>query len=218
MISNMSDDVLSISTASASQPALRAYYPVPGNHESSGTLIETNAQNEAVRGLAPPGGGVLLPVGGQVIATQDVPIRLAVQVNRQASAASYAAQLVTGYVVDNLTKQIPPASAQSYEMGIAGCVRRAPALWRGLSERLPAAAAAALQATLTTVPACQDLQRKVTSDHAEALWAAAATGRLTANALREDLATVAHAAGVTGWESHLGGLPRRPVVIAEGAH
>lgn len=50
MISNMSDDVLSISTASASQPALRAYYPVPGNHESSGTLIETNAQNEAVRG------------------------------------------------------------------------------------------------------------------------------------------------------------------------
>jgi hypothetical protein len=214
VIYNLSDDVLGIRSASASQPALRPYYPASDSQLPSGTRIETYTQDESVRGLSPRGGTVLLPVGGRVIATQDVPIQLAVQVDRQASADSYAAQVITGYVVDNLTGQIPPASALSYELGIAGCVSRAHALWHGLDER-PPADAVTMQAALSTIPACQDLQKKVTSDHAEELSIAAAGGWLSAHALQADLARVADAAGQPSWESHLDGLPQVSVTIAE---
>jgi hypothetical protein len=218
VIYNLSDDVLGIRSASASQPALRPYYPASDSQLPSGARIETYTQDESVRGLSPRGGTVLLPVGGRVIATQDVPIQLAVQVNRHASADSYAAQVITGYVVDNLTRQIPQASALSYELGIAGCVSRAHALWHGLYERPPPDAAVTMQAALSTIPACQDLQKKVISDHAEQLSIAAAGGWLSAHALQADLARVAQAAGQPSWESHLDGLPQVSVTIAEAGH
>lgn len=218
VIYNLSDDVLSIRSASASQPALRSYYPAWAGQLPSGAGIETYAQDESVRGLSPPGGTVLLPVGGRVIATQDVPIQLTVQVNRHASADSFAAQVLTGYVVDNLTEQIPQSSARSYELGIAGCVSRAHSLWLSLSQRPPAEAAATVQAALSTIPACQDLQKKILSDNAEELSIAAAAGRLSAHALRADLATVAGVAGQPGWESHLDGLTKASITIAETGH
>jgi hypothetical protein len=217
VIYNLSDDVLGIRSASASQPALRAYYPAPASPLPPGDGIESYAQSAAVRGLA-SGGAVLLPVGGQVIATQDVPIRLAVQVNRRASAASYAAQVMTGYVVDNLTRPIGSGSARSYQNSIADCVRQAPALWRGLYEGPAADAAPAIRAALAAVPACRKLQDALTSDRAEALSVAATSGRLTAKVLQQDLATVASAAGQRGWESHLDGLAKSAVTIAEAAH
>jgi hypothetical protein len=216
VIYNLSDDVLSIRSANSNQPALRPYLPASANLLPSGTGIEIYTQNASVRQLSEPTGTMLLPVGGRVVATQDRPIRLAVQVNKRASAASYAAQLMTGYVVDNLTRQIPRSSALAYEASVASCVRLAHALWPRLYQQPAAEMAATLQTALAAVPACQDLQKKMTSDHAEELSAAAAAGRLTGQALAGDLAMVANEAGQAAWESHLNGLAQVPVTVADG--
>lgn len=218
VISNLSDDVLDIRSANFSQPAFRAYYPASDNLLPSGDEIETYAQNASVQQLAPPAGTILLPVGGHVIATQDEPIQVTVQVDQYASAASYAAQLMSGYVVDNLTAQIPEDSALSYELSIASCVNAAHALWPGLYQQPSGDATATLRAALSTIPACQDLQKKVTSDHAEELSVAAADHRLTGPALEQDLARVAEAADQAGWESHLDEVAKAAISIVEDAH
>ncbi len=218
VISNLSDFVLDIRSASSSQPALRAYYPASDNLLPSGEEIETYAQDASVRQLAPPAGTILLPVGGHVIATQDEPIQVSVQVDQYASAASYAAQLMSGYVVDNLTEQIPEDSALSYELSIADCVNAAHTLWQGLYQQPSGDATATLRTALSTIPACQDLQRKVTSDHAEELSAAAADGRLSTPVLDQDLAAVAEAADQVGWESHLDDVAKAAISIVEDAH
>jgi hypothetical protein len=217
-IFNLSDDVLDIRSANASQPALRAYYPASDDLLPSGDQIETFAQDEAVRQLEPPAGTILLPVGGHVIATEDVSIHLTVQVDRYASAASYAAQLMSGYVVDNLTEQIPEDSALSYELSIAGCVNGAHSIWQGLYEQPSADATATLRTALSTIPACQELQKKLTSDHAEELSVAAADNRLTDRALDEDLARVTEAADQVGWESRIDEVAKAAISIAEDSH
>jgi hypothetical protein len=218
VISNLSDLVLDIRSANFSQPAFRAYYPASDDLLPSGDEIETYAQDESVRQLEQPAGTILLPVGGHVIATQDAPIQVTVQVDQYASAASYAAQLMSGYVVDNLTEQIPEDSALSYELSIAGCVNSAHSLWQGLYQQPPADATATLQTALSTIPACQDLQKKVTSDHAEELSVAAADNRLTGRALEQDLAKVAEAADLAGWESHIDDVAKAAISIVEDAH
>lgn len=216
LISNLSDDVLEIRSASASQPAFRAYYPLSGNRSPLADQIEIYAQVASIRQLDPQAGTILLPVGGYVIATQDVPIQLTVQVDQYASAVSYAAQLMSGDVVDNLTEQIPAARARSYETGIAACVGGAQSRWPGLYQLPSATAPATLQAPLGTIPACLDLQKKITSNHAEVLSIAAAERRLTGRLLRGDLAMVAGAAGQASWESHLAEVAKVTASISEG--
>ena len=218
VISNLSDFVLDIRSASSSQPAFRAYYPASDNLLPSGDEIETYAQDASVRQLAPPAGTILLPVGGHVIATQDEPIQVSVQVDQYASATSYAAQLMSGYVVDNLTEQIPQDSALSYELSIADCVNAAHSLWQGLYQQPSGDAATTLRTALSTIPACQDLQQKVTSDHAEELSVAAAEHRLTAPVLDQDLARVAEVADQVGWESRIDDVAKAAIGIAEDAH
>lgn len=218
VIYNLSDDVLDVRSANSSQPALRSYFPVPDNPLPSGDEIETYAQNESIRQLSPPEGTVLLPVGGHIIATQDAPIYLTVQVDRYASAASYAAQLMTGYVVDNLTEALPEDSALSYELSIAACVNGAHSLWQDLYQQPSADATGTMQTALTAIPACQDLQKKVTSDHAEEISLAAAGNRLTDQALAEDLAKVADTAGQAGWEAQLEDLAKVAATITEHVH
>ena len=217
-IFNLSDDVLDIGSANASQPALRSYFPVSDDVLPSGDQIETYAQDESVRQFQPQAGTILLPVGGHVIATEDVPIHLTVQVDQYASAASYAAQLLSGYVVENLTEQIPEDSALSYELSIADCVNGAHSVWQGLYEQPSADAAATVRTALSTIPACQALQKKLTSDHAEELSVAAADDRLTGRALDADLARVAEAADQAGWESRIDEVAKAAVSIAEDSH
>ena len=217
VISNLSDFVLDIRSASFSRRAC-AYYPVSDNLLPSGDDIETYAQDASVRQLAPQAGTILLPVGGHVIATQDEPVQVSVQVDQYASAASYAAQLMSGYVVDNLTEQIPEDSALSYELSIADCVNAAHSLWPGLYQQPSGDATATLRTALSTIRACQDLQKKVTSDHAEELSAAAADHRLTAPVLDQDLARVAEAADQVGWESHIDDVAKTAISIVEDAH
>ena len=218
VISNLSDDVLDIRSANFSQPAFRAYYPASDNLLPAGDEIETYAQNASVQQLAPPAGTILLPVGGHVIATQDEPIQVTVQVDQYASAASYAAQLMSGYVVDNLTEQIPEDSALSYELSVAGCVNAAHSLWEGLYQQPSGDATATMRTALSSIPACQDLQKKVTSDHAEELSVAAADNRLTGPELEQDLARVAEAADQVGWESHIDEVAKAAISIVEDAH
>jgi hypothetical protein len=215
---NLSDDVLDVGSAGHGQPALRPYYPVSDDLLPAGDEIETYAQNAAVQSLTPPQGMILLPVGGHIVATEDEPIHLAVQMDQYASAESYAAQLMTGYVVDNLIEDLPEDSALSYEASIADCVNGAHSLWQNLYQRPSADANATMQNALSTVPACQKLQAKVTADHAEEISAAAAENRLTDQALAEDLAKVADSAGEAGWESDLGKLAKAVATIAEDAH
>ena len=218
VIYNLSDDVLDVGSAGHSEPALRPYYPVSDDLLPAGDEIETYAQNAAVQWLTPPQGMILLPVGGHIVATQDAPIQLTVQMDQYASAESYAAQLMSGYIVDNLIEVLPEDSTLSYEASIADCVNGAHSLWQGLYQQPPADAAATMQTALSTVPACRKLQAKVTTDHAEEVSAAAAENRLTTQALDEDLAKVADAADQAGWESELEKLATAAATIAEDAH
>jgi hypothetical protein len=118
-----------------------------------------------------------------------------VKVDAYASGVSYFAQLMTGYVVDNLIEALPEDSAAAYAVSIADCVNAADDfLYKAFQQQPPPGAADLMQAALQTIAECQNLKRKVTADHDEQIAAGAEENR-------DDLSAVANAAGQKEWES-----------------
>ena len=117
MVTNLSQFVLDISPANGTTANLTvdpytSYQSLPTAGE-----LEVEVQNAAVANLTPPSPTtVLLPVGGQVAAaTSHPPVQVEVQVDQQASAASFGAILMTSYVVSN----VPANSILDYANRIA---------------------------------------------------------------------------------------------------
>lgn len=191
VVTNLSQFVLDISPANGTSVQLQ-----PGQYDTSAGLLpagdelEVTEQNAAVAELAPSDPStVLLPVGGQVIATSDQPVQLTVQVDSSASAASYGAELMTSYVVDNLTEN----GIGSYYDSIANCVNDAYSLWQKLYQQPPPSADDLIQQALQTYGSCLELNRKLTED--------LAAEHPDSQGLQPDLATVAEGAREPNWES-----------------
>jgi hypothetical protein len=219
VIYNLSDDVLDVSSAQfGAQPVITPHYPSPDGPLPEPDDMEIYAQNAAVAHLQPGNGTTLLPVGGYVVATQATPMLLNVRVDFPASNTSYGAQLMTGYVVDNLVKALPEDSAASYEVSIAECVNAAYSLWTTLNQQPDDTATNVMYQALQTVGPCQELQQKVAADKAEEIAVAAEADRLGSDGLHSDLAKVAETAGEDDWESGLEDVIKVAVRIAEEAH
>lgn len=117
--------------------------------------------------------------------------------------------LITGYVIDNLLDKI---SALSFAASIASCVSAASAVLQDLSQH--ADAATTVLDALQTVPACQDLAKKVRENRAEELATASAKD-LTGYALEPDLDKVADTADAGRWETKIANLAEVNADIVE---
>lgn len=221
VIYNLSDyviDIEPVSTDGLSQPAITPYYGVPAELLPSPDSIEVYAQNAAVAHLQPASGGALLPVGGHVIATQSGAVHLTAQVDSSASDASYGAQLMTGYVVDNLIEALPEDSAVSYEASIVGCVNAADSVWDGLNQQPPESATDLMSTAIETVGPCQDLQHKLAADHSEEIAVAARADHLNHQDLTPDLEKVTDTAGEDGWDTAFEDIAKGAADLVEHVH
>jgi hypothetical protein len=216
VIYNLTDDVLDVSPANGTSPVIEPKYPAPSGLLPSWDDLEIDEQNSVVRhqqGWAWRHGKYLVPVGGEALVFLDAagpPLDVNVSVDAANSAKSYGAQLITGYVTDNLLDKV---SALSYEASIADCVNGAQSLWQDLRQH--AAAASTMLDALRTVPACQDLASKVREDRTEEL-AAASAGDATGDALKADISKVADTADADGWEAKIEELIEAGTEIVEG--
>jgi hypothetical protein len=196
VIFNLTDFVLDVSSANATTTSIQAYNGSSPEPLPSTDAIEVNAQNSVVANLRPPAGVVLLPVGGFIVAL-GTPPSVTVKVDGYASGVSYFAQLMTGYVADNLVEALPEDSAAAYAVSISNCVNAADdLLYKAFKQQPPPGATELMQAALQTIVECQDLKRKLTADHDEQIAAVDEKNR-------DDLSAVANTAGQEEWESKL---------------
>lgn len=214
VVYNLTDDVLDVSPANGSSPVIVPHFPVPSGLLPSWDDLEIDEQNSVVQHQQSqaPQGTYLIPVGGEALVYVNAsapPLDVSVSVDPGNSAVSYGAQLVTGYVIDNLLDKI---SALSYAASITSCVNAAYALWQNLSQR--ADAASTVLTALQTIPACQDLAKRVRENRAEALAAASAKD-LAGDGLEPDLAKVADTANASNWETRIANLAEANAEIGE---
>ena len=163
----------------------------------------------AVDNVPPPPGDRLLPVGGYAVAMGYRSVSVQVQVDQNASATSDAAQILTGYAVDNLITALPEDSAQSYAVSIANCVNAAYDLWNKLNQQPPPSMTGLMETALQDYAACRDLQDKLAKDHDEQVAAAA-------QADERDLSDVADTAGQGDWESRFEKVDDVPEIHVAG--
>ncbi len=214
VIYNLTDDVLDVSPASGSAPVIEPKYPAPSGILPSWDDLEIDEQNSIIEHQQSQAqqGTYLVPVGGEALIYLNAaapPLDVSVSVDTATSAVSYGAQLITGYVTDNLLDKI---SALSYAASIASCVNAAYSLWQDLSQRAPAATT--MLTALQTIPACQDLAKKVRENRAEEL-ATASARNLTGDALKPDIDKVADTADAGSWESKIADLSEVSAEIEE---
>jgi len=214
VIYNLTDDVLDVSAANGSAPVIEPKYPSSSGLLPSWDDLEIDEQNSVIQSQQSQAqqGTYLVPVGGEALVYMDAAspsLDVSVSVDAANSAVSYGAQLITGYVIDNLLDKI---SALSYASSIADCVNAAYTLWQDLSHR--ASASTTVLDALQTVPACQDLASKVREDRAEEL-AAADAKNLTRDALKPDIEKVADTANADSWETKIADLTEVSAEIEE---
>jgi hypothetical protein len=194
VIFNLTDFVLDVSSANTTTTSIQPYNGSSPEPLPSTDAIEVDAQNSVVADLRPPADAVLLPVGGSVVVS-GTPPSVTVKVDGYASGVSYFAQLMTGYVVDNLIEALPEDSAAAYAVSISECVNAADnLLYEAFKQQPPPGATDLMQAALQTIAECQNLKRKLTADHDEQIAAIDKENR-------DDLSAVANAAGQEEWES-----------------
>jgi hypothetical protein len=194
---NLTNDVLDISAASGTSPTVVPHAPSPAGLLPSWDDLEIYDQNTVVstQQANMAQGTFLIPVGGEAVVFLDgsyPPLRVNVSVDQRVSRLSYGAQLLTGYVADNLLDKV---SVLSYASSIADCVNAAYNVWQHLTQHddTGATLASALQGYLL----CKDLVDKVRENRAESH--AAEHG----NTLTPDLEKVAETADASTWESEL---------------
>jgi hypothetical protein len=194
---NLTNDVLDISAASGTSPAIVVHAPSSAGLLPSWDDLEIYDQNAVVstQQANMAQGTSLIPVGGEAVVSLDgsyPPLQVNVSVDQRVSRLSYGAQLLTGYVADNLLDKV---SVLSYGSSIANCVNAAYNVWQDLTQHddTGATLASVLQGYLL----CRDLVDKVRENRAESL--AAEHG----DTLTPDLEKVAETAGASTWESEL---------------
>ncbi len=194
---NLTNDVLDISAASGTSPTIVPHAPSPAGLLPSWDDLEIYEQNTVVstQQANVAQGTFLIPVGGEAVVFLDgsyPPLRVSVSVDQRVSRLSYGAQLLTGYVADNLLDKV---SVLSYGSSIADCVNAAYNVWQNLRQHADTGAtlASALQGYLL----CKDLVDKVRENHAES--PAAEHG----DTLTPDLEKVAETADASTWESEI---------------
>lgn len=196
VIFNLTDFVLDVSSANTTTTRIQPYNGSSPEPLPSTDAIEVYAQNSVVANLQPPANTALLPVGGSVV-VWGTPPSVTVRVDGYASGVSYFAQLMTGYVADNLIEALPEDSAAAYAVSIADCVNAADnLLYTAFNQEPRPGAADLMHAALQTIAACESLKRKLTTDHDEQVAAIDEENR-------GDLSAVANAAGQQEWESKL---------------
>jgi hypothetical protein len=194
VIFNLTDFVLDVRSANTTTTSIKPYNGSSPEPLPSTDAIEVDAQNSVVANLQPPSDAVLLPVGGFVVAL-GTPPSVTVKVDGYASGVSYFAQLMTGYVADNLIEALPEDSAAAYAISISECVNAADNfLYEAFKQQPPPGVTDLMQSALQTIAACQGLKRKLTADHDEQIAAVDEENR-------DDLSAVANAAGQEEWES-----------------
>ena len=192
VIFNLTDSVLDVSSANTTTTSIQAYNGSSPEPLPSTDAIEVDAQNSVVAHLQRPVGVVLLPVGGSVVAL-GTPPSVTVKVDGYASSVSYFAQLMTGYVADNLVEALPEDSAAAYAVSISECVNAAEDfLYKAFKQQPPPGPADLMQSALQTIVECENLKRKLAADHDEQVAAVDEKNR-------DDLSAVANAAGQEDW-------------------
>jgi hypothetical protein len=216
VIYNLTDDVLAISAANGTSPQIVPHFPAPDGLLPSWDDLEIDAQNQVVarqQERAAPG-TYLIPVGGEAVVYINgtyPSLDVGVSVDQESSALSYGAQLLTGYVTDNLLDKV---SALSYASSIADCANAAYSLWQNLNQQ--ADAAATVVTALQTINACKSLADKVRADRDEAL--AAASESLYDQDLARDLNKVVDTAHASTWETEIGDLVDARAEIEDLVH
>jgi hypothetical protein len=218
VIYNLKDDVLALSpTTEPSLETIKVYPPSAAGPLPSWDNLEIAAQNAVVSSQqhSEPGKW-LLPVGGAALVFLNGTYqRLSVTVSMDptASALSYAAQLLTGFVADNLRENV---SVLDYGSSIVDCVNAAPRVWQTLAQG--AAPVTTMVAALQKVQPCTSLAEQVQENRAEALAAVSANTAVETGTLETDLTSVAERAAAPSWESTMEELASVAADIAEITH
>ena len=160
-VTNLSPLVLDIAPAAGTSDEL-----VPSSYDTSSdplpTLaddLEADAENAVVAGRLPSiQGGVLLPVGGTVMASTNAPpVRLTVGVDLDFSARTFDAVAWASYVASN----VPDESPAAYYQAIADCVNDSYSLWQALQQQPPPDLTNLLLKSINAYASCNELREKV---------------------------------------------------------
>jgi hypothetical protein len=208
-IYNLSDDVLDVTPRIppgfyfvnyAANPTVND--PPSEGLPDADTLVET-AQDQVVAyaqnyEVYPK----LVPVGGSIRLTSKTGTNATVDVDRMVSEDSYAAQLLSSYVIDNLLDENED-STLAYSNSIAECVNDASSLWSDLSQDQDnAEIAATIDDALKTKKSCQELQEKLSTDPDEAAHVLAGREKLDQETL-DNLGSVMDKSANSDWVSDL---------------
>lgn len=159
-LTNLSQLVLDIVPAAGTSAELQvtSYDTSTGLLPTLAGYLEVAAQNAVVAGSAPPLDGVLLPVGGTVLAVTDYPpLEVTVGVDIGVSTKSFEAAALTSYVVSNVGDENP----DDYYQDIADCVNATYSYWSALQSQPPPSTGTLLLDSLEAAGSCAELRDKV---------------------------------------------------------
>jgi predicted small lipoprotein YifL len=144
----------------------------------------------------------LVPVGGSISLTSVSETNATVDVDPAVSEATYAAQLLASYVIDNLL-ETNEDSPLAYSNSIAECVNDASSRWGQLSkDQDNTQVAETIDDALKTKKSCQELQEKLSADPDEAAHLLAGEEKLDQETV-SDLNEVMDKSADSGWVSDL---------------
>jgi hypothetical protein len=144
----------------------------------------------------------LVPVGGSISLTSVSETNATVDVDPAVSEATYAAQLLASYVIDNVL-ETNEDSPLAYSNSIAECVNDASSLWGQLSkDQDNTQVAETIDDALKTKKSCQELQEKLSADPDEAAHLLAGEEKLDQETV-SDLNEVMDKSADSGWVSDL---------------
>lgn len=208
---NLSDSVLDVtptypgSTTPALFVTVDVQPPVPDTVVPSADTLVEETQNQVVSYAQQKAKLFthLVPVGGSVTLTSRLPaMNAAVGVDTAASEDSYAAQLLSGYVIDNLLEEFSD-STLAYTNDIADCVNNAAALWGSLrTDQTNVQIAATINNAFQAQQSCNELQEKLAADPNEAAHVLADLPKLREDT-PDDLAKVLGESADSNWKEDL---------------
>jgi hypothetical protein len=191
------NDINKLATPAVSNPS-------PDGLPDSDTLVEAT-QDQVVATAQSNGASLypqLVPVGGSIRLTSPTGTNAVVAVDVAVSEDSYAAQLLSSYVIDNLLEENED-SVLAYSNSIAECVNDATSLWEELGkDQDNTQIAATIDDALETKKSCQELQEKLSADPDEAAHVVAG-GKKLAEETPDDLGSVLDKSANRGWISDL---------------
>jgi len=158
-IINISEHVLDIYPASGTTLSAPLTYDVSSNpFPTLADNIEVQVQNGVVAGSTAPGGATLLAVGAVIAAagSGNAAPQVYVSVDQEASQESFAAGVLTNYVVGN----DPDADPGSFVKSMADCINSTYNLWQELKDPSADAGHLLLDA-LDEATSCAEVRNKV---------------------------------------------------------